>query len=119
MELFLFFFWETFLLVRIYPSELFQMSNNYRNQFLEQKYPEMCELCDDRVNCTYINTESHGHAGALDCLTSGRGQVAYVSLQVVRDYFAVSICYSRRLHIIGVRTDISLEQNFFFPLFVY
>lgn len=59
--------------------------------FLEKKYPELCELCDDKVTCTYANRDRHGHIGALECLTSGRGQVAYAALHYVQDYFAVGI----------------------------
>ncbi|XP_015174181.1 PREDICTED: transferrin-like [Polistes dominula] len=54
---------------------------------LKKKYPELCELCDNTITCNYKNGEKHGHIGALDCLTSGRGNVAYVALEYVHQYF--------------------------------
>ncbi|KAI4502524.1 hypothetical protein M0802_002436 [Mischocyttarus mexicanus] len=54
---------------------------------LKTKYPELCSLCDDVAACKYTNTDKHGHIGALDCLTSGRGKVAYVALEYVHQYF--------------------------------
>lgn len=57
------------------------------NNHLKKKYPELCALCDDTAACKYNNDEKHGHVGALNCLTSGRGKVAYVALEYVRQYF--------------------------------
>ncbi|XP_043492462.1 transferrin-like [Polistes fuscatus] len=54
---------------------------------LKKKYPELCELCDDKIACNYKNVDKHGHIGALDCLTSGQGKVAYVALEYVHQYF--------------------------------
>ncbi|XP_046817417.1 transferrin-like [Vespa crabro] len=54
---------------------------------LKKKYPELCALCDNTTACKYTNDEKHGHIGALDCLTSGRGKVAYVALEYVHQYF--------------------------------
>ncbi|KAK2584067.1 hypothetical protein KPH14_006514 [Odynerus spinipes] len=60
--------------------------SNFSNA-LKKKYPELCALCDDTTACKYNNEEKHGHVGALNCLTSGRGKVAYVALEYVRQYF--------------------------------
>ncbi|KAF7400737.1 hypothetical protein HZH66_005921 [Vespula vulgaris] len=54
---------------------------------LKKKYPELCALCDDTTACKYTNEDKHGHIGALDCLTSRRGNVAYVALEYVHQYF--------------------------------
>ncbi|KAL6260238.1 hypothetical protein P5V15_007771 [Pogonomyrmex californicus] len=53
---------------------------------LKRKYPELCALCDDTVNCRYSNRHHHGHYGALQCLTRGYGKVAYVALKYVQEY---------------------------------
>lgn len=58
--------------------------------FSEKKYPELCALCDNKAACKYINEEHHGHIGALQCLTSGNGKVAYVALNYVQNYLKVS-----------------------------
>lgn len=50
----------------------------------------MCKLCDG-TDCTYANKNDHGHKGALDCLSSGKGGVAYVSLWHAKRYFSVNI----------------------------
>ncbi|XP_001600442.2 transferrin-like [Nasonia vitripennis] len=64
------------------------VSDKTFNEQLKKKYPELCELCDDKVACTYSNRHHHGHDGALECLTSGRGRVAYAALHYVKEYFA-------------------------------
>lgn len=58
--------------------------------FTENKYPELCDLCDDRATCTYNNMEKHGHLGALKCLARRDGKVAYVALSYVNEYLKVS-----------------------------
>lgn len=50
----------------------------------------MCSLCDG-TECDYYTAYNQGHYGALDCLTTGKGGVAYVSLRNVKNYFTVSI----------------------------
>lgn len=59
--------------------------------FPELKYPELCSACDNQTSCQYTRTDNHGHTGALDCLTSGKGKVAYVSLAYLYQYFGVGI----------------------------
>ncbi|XP_034952143.1 transferrin-like [Chelonus insularis] len=54
---------------------------------LKKNYPELCELCDNKSECKYENNIHHGHMGALECLTSGRGNVAYVAYHYVQQYF--------------------------------
>ncbi|KAJ8667093.1 hypothetical protein QAD02_008755 [Eretmocerus hayati] len=62
---------------------------------LKKKYPQLCELCGDKEQCSYDKADKyHGHFGALDCLTSGRGQVAYADLHYVQEYFKQSNRYS-------------------------
>lgn len=54
--------------------------------FLEAKYPHLCELCSSKTSpCEYTNINRH--IGALDCLVN-KGQVAYVSLQDVQEFFS-------------------------------
>ncbi|XP_015597144.1 transferrin [Cephus cinctus] len=65
------------------------VSDNAYTTELKNKYPDLCSLCDTSSSCTYRNMDNHGHTGALDCLTSGRGKVAYVALNYVRQYFAL------------------------------
>lgn len=57
---------------------------------LKEKYPELCQLCDDRENCKYSNNLHHGHIGALECLTSGRGNAAYVAGEYVHQFFRIN-----------------------------
>ncbi|XP_029670879.1 transferrin-like isoform X1 [Formica exsecta] len=63
------------------------------DQELKNKYPELCDLCDDRTACTYNNMEKHGHLGALDCLTHRNGKVAYVALSYVREYLRTNASF--------------------------
>ncbi|XP_032680606.1 transferrin-like [Odontomachus brunneus] len=56
------------------------------DQELKKKYPELCALCDNKVNCTYNSEENHGHRGALECLTKNPNAVAYVALSYARKY---------------------------------
>ncbi|XP_012287691.1 transferrin-like [Orussus abietinus] len=60
------------------------------DEILKENYGELCALCDGPDTCSYKNTNNHGHDGALDCLTSGRGKVAYVALSFVQQYFALN-----------------------------
>lgn len=56
---------------------------------LKQQYSSLCQLCDFHDQCTYTN-EMHGsHKSALNCLTNLGGDIAYVSLQYVREYFGL------------------------------
>ncbi|KYN20902.1 PREDICTED: transferrin-like [Trachymyrmex cornetzi] len=63
------------------------------DQKLKEKYPELCALCDDTAACSYDSKRHHGHFGALQCLTQGRGKVAYVALQYVQDYLQTNVSY--------------------------
>ncbi|KAK0081042.1 hypothetical protein PV325_012898 [Microctonus aethiopoides] len=56
---------------------------------LKKKYPELCALCNNQKECKYDNNLNHGHMGALDCLTSNRGRVAYVAYHYVQQYFKI------------------------------
>lgn len=57
--------------------------------FSEKKYPELCDLCDNKMACSYNNNHHHGHIGALQCLARG-GKVTYVALKYVQEYLKVS-----------------------------
>lgn len=61
------------------------------DNFPEKKYPELCALCNNQKECKYDNNLNHGHMGALECLTSNRGRVAYVAYHYVQQYFKVKI----------------------------
>ncbi|XP_018349576.1 PREDICTED: transferrin-like isoform X2 [Trachymyrmex septentrionalis] len=63
------------------------------DQELKKKYPELCALCDDTAACSYNKKQHHGHIGALECLTQGRGKVAYVALQYVQEYLKTNESY--------------------------
>ncbi|KAL0133776.1 hypothetical protein PUN28_001030 [Cardiocondyla obscurior] len=55
---------------------------------LKKKYPELCDLCDNKEACSYTTgRHHHGHEGALRCLARGGGKVAYVALEYVYEYF--------------------------------
>ncbi|XP_015122741.1 transferrin [Diachasma alloeum] len=58
---------------------------------LKQKYPQLCELCDNNHDCAYYNNDHHGHMGALECLVSGRGKAAYVAYDYAYQYFGVNL----------------------------
>ncbi|KAG5334442.1 TRF protein, partial [Acromyrmex charruanus] len=68
-------------------------SNRSIDQELKEKYPELCALCDDTAACSYNNKQHHGHFGALECLTQGRGKVAYVALHYVQQYLKTNESY--------------------------
>ncbi|KAL6420546.1 hypothetical protein ACFW04_014876 [Cataglyphis niger] len=63
------------------------------DQELKNKYPELCDLCDDRATCTYNNMEKHGHLGALKCLARRDGKVAYVALSYVYEYLKTNASF--------------------------
>ncbi|KAG7200974.1 hypothetical protein KM043_003331 [Ampulex compressa] len=76
---------------------------------LKKKYRELCALCDDQATCSYSNQDNHGHDGALRCLTSGRGKVAYVALAYVRQYFEKNDTSYRFLCTDGTTQPLSTE----------
>lgn len=55
---------------------------------LKQKYPQLCEACDNPSTCTYDSGLSGSdHRRALECLKKGKGQITYVSLQEAQRFF--------------------------------
>uniref|UniRef100_A0A1V1FVP3 Transferrin n=1 Tax=Reticulitermes speratus TaxID=60591 RepID=A0A1V1FVP3_9NEOP len=59
----------------------------YWNKNLKRKYPKLCELCDSKRDCSQ-NLHTNGNQNAaLDCLTKGGGNVAYVENYYVKKYF--------------------------------
>lgn len=53
---------------------------------VEAKFPQLCELCPSTTShCEYL--DKNRHIGALRCLIN-KGDVAYVSLQDVQDFFS-------------------------------
>ncbi len=61
---------------------------NYRH-FSEKKYSNLCALCDSPARCSYSEGFQGSHKEALACLTE-KGDVTYVALQSVKEYFGVS-----------------------------
>ncbi|XP_055630432.1 transferrin-like [Toxorhynchites rutilus septentrionalis] len=55
---------------------------------LKSKYPNLCELCQNQAQCSYDTTTISNHRAALQCLQTGRGDVAYVSQQDALEFFA-------------------------------
>lgn len=49
----------------------------------------MCDLCDVRSRCSYNDEFQGSHIAALKCLTENGGDVTYVALEYVREYFGV------------------------------
>lgn len=60
-------------------------------KFSEKKFPTLCELCDMPGKCLYSDEFEGSHIAAMKCLEQGRGEVAYVALDYVKEYFGVSI----------------------------
>lgn len=56
----------------------------------EQRYPSLCEICYNPTSCR--KGDKHwGRIGPLFCLTTGKGDVAWVRLDDVRGHFGVSV----------------------------
>lgn len=56
----------------------------------EQRYPSLCEICYNPASCS--KSDKHwGRVGPLYCLTSGRGDVAWVRLDDAKSHFGVSV----------------------------
>uniref|UniRef100_A0A1B6HWX7 Transferrin n=1 Tax=Homalodisca liturata TaxID=320908 RepID=A0A1B6HWX7_9HEMI len=56
---------------------------------LKMNYSNLCELCDSPKTCSYASHESGSHRAALTCLTHRGGDVAYVALRYLRQYFGL------------------------------
>lgn len=88
--------------------------------FAENKYPELCALCDNQATCSYNNKIKHGHFGALECLARRNGKVAYAALNYVREYFKVSerSVFRIRMYFISV-SEITLYKDHRVNLFIF
>lgn len=56
--------------------------------FSELKYDNLCNLCSNSQSC-YVTDRHYGQEGALQCLTSGVGDVAWVRLDYVMKHIKV------------------------------
>ncbi|XP_043276631.1 transferrin-like [Venturia canescens] len=70
------------------------VADDEEDRRLKSSHHELCELCDDTDNCKYHNSAHHGHFGALECLVSARGKVAYVAYEYVRQFFGLRSNFS-------------------------
>lgn len=59
---------------------------------VEQKYSNLCELCEHPEVCDYPDLYS-GYDGALRCLAHNGGQIAWTKVIYVRKFFGVSFSY--------------------------
>ncbi|KAK3914575.1 Transferrin [Frankliniella fusca] len=63
--------------------------SSYRDEQIKRKHPELCALCDSPERCSYNSHRYGSHEAALSCLTNNGGEVAYVALQYVQNYFGL------------------------------
>lgn len=56
---------------------------------LKDRYPSLCQMCYDPYRCD-IGDKHWGRRGALYCLTSGGGSVAWARLDDVKSHFGLS-----------------------------
>lgn len=63
-------------------------------EIAEAEYPQLCKLCSNQTACEYehgfdpdINGPVSSHISAMHCLKN-QGEVAYVSLQEAKRFFA-------------------------------
>lgn len=57
--------------------------------FLESQYSQLCAMCEHPDICDYPDNYS-GYEGALRCLATNGGQVAFTKVIYVRKFFGVS-----------------------------
>lgn len=58
------------------------------DRILKDRYPSLCQICGDPKRCD-IGDKHWGRRGALYCLTSGGGEVAWARLDDVKSHFGV------------------------------
>lgn len=61
--------------------------NSAEDESLKEKFPRLCELCDDPQTCSYNSTSSSSHRQALECMRRSTNGVAYVALQEAQEFF--------------------------------
>lgn len=54
---------------------------------LKEKYPKLCELCDDTEACSYTAAPATDHQKALECMLKSNNGIAYVAYQEAREFF--------------------------------
>ncbi|KAK4883705.1 hypothetical protein RN001_007024 [Aquatica leii] len=57
---------------------------------LKQKYPNLCELCEEPEKCNYPDKFS-GYEGALRCLAHNGGEIAWTKVIYVRKFFGLPV----------------------------
>lgn len=57
---------------------------------VESKYRNLCSLCDNSASC-YVDDKYYGRDGAILCLTDNVGDIAWVRLDDVLQYFKVKM----------------------------
>lgn len=55
---------------------------------VEKRYPNLCSLCEDSINCNYPDKYS-GYEGAIKCLAEKGGDVAFTKVIFVKRFFGV------------------------------
>ena len=66
-------------------------SNDPReDKMLKEKFPRLCDLCDDSENCSYEASDSTSHRQALECVRKSGNAVTYVALQEAQEFFSVN-----------------------------
>ncbi|XP_065211083.1 transferrin-like isoform X2 [Planococcus citri] len=70
--------------------------DDYLDRKLKKKFPSMCDLCDVRSRCSYSDESQGSHIAALRCLTKNGGDVTYVALQHVKEYFGLIPGYAQK-----------------------
>ena len=62
--------------------------NPQEDRRLKDRYPSLCQMCYDPYRCD-VGDKHWGRRGALYCLTSGGGSVAWARLDDVKSHFGV------------------------------
>lgn len=58
---------------------------------LKEKYPALCELCDNKETCSYTPTPATDHQKALECMLKTENGLAYVAQQEALDFFTAKV----------------------------
>jgi hypothetical protein len=55
---------------------------------LKEKYPKLCELCDNPGSCSYEDSSATtSHRQALECVRKSSNAITYVALQEAQEFF--------------------------------
>lgn len=77
----------------------------------EANYSNLCDLCDSPKTCAYASHETGSHRAALSCLAHRGGDVAYVALRYVRQFFGVSIIYKYKKFKFSMKIILSVKKH--------